>query len=381
MTPLNTSPAPMLRLKRTVKRWHRLYRETRMVAIALKSAHHPVFAHVVVTRRCNLACTYCSEFDNFSKPVPTEEMLNRIDLLAKLGTTAVTLTGGETLLHPDLEKIIARIRHHGMLAVMITNGYLLSVDRIKTLNRAGIDRLQISIDNVNPDDVSKKSLKVLDQKLRWLAEYAEFAVHIHSVVGAGTTRPEDALVISRRATELGLGSSAGIVHDPTGKMQQLDEESKRVLEQIESCSKPLFSFARHNPWRRNLIDGMPNQWHCPAGGRHLYICENGLVHYCMSQRGYPAIPLEQYTQEDIDRERRTPKPCAPYCTIFCIHRVALLDRIRENPHAALVQLFPAAEGNGTDAKFPLPVRMLTAAFAPARTSVLRKVALRVLNIH
>ena len=381
MTSLKTTSTPMFRLKRAMRRWNRTYRETRMVALALKSANHPVFAHVVVTRRCNLACTYCSEFDTFSKPVPTDEMLHRIDLLAKLGCTAVTLTGGETLLHPDLEKIIARIRQHGMVAVMITNGYLLSVDRIQSLNRAGIDRLQISIDNVNPDDVSKKSLKVLDQKLRWLSEYAEFAVHIHSVVGAGTTKPEDALAISRRATELGLGSSAGIVHDPTGKMQQIDEKSKQVLDEIESCSKPLFSFARHNPWRRNLIEGRPNEWHCPAGGRHLYICENGLVHYCMAQRGYPAIPLEKYTQADIDRERKTPKSCAPYCTIFCIHRVALVDRIRENPRAALVQLFPAGEGNGAKAQVPLPVRALTAAFAPARTGMLRRMALRVLNIH
>ena len=381
MTPLKTVEASIFRLKRTAKCWNRLYRETRMVAVALKSPSHPVFAHVVVTRRCNLACTYCSEFDTFSKPVPTEEMFRRIDLLAKLGTTAVTLTGGETLLHPDLEKIIVRIRHHGMVAVMITNGYLLSVDRIQSLNRAGIDRLQISIDNLNPDDVSKKSLKVLDQKLRWLAEYAEFAVHIHSVVGAGTHNPEDALAIARRAKELGLGSSAGIVHDPTGKMQQLDERSKQVLDEIESFSKPLFSFARHNPWRRNLVEGKPNDWHCAAGGRHLYICENGLVHYCMAQRGYPAIPLEQYTQQDIDRERKAPKSCAPYCTIFCIQRVALVDKIRENPHAALVQLFPAGQGSDSTANVPFPVRALTAAFAPGRTGVLRKVALRVLNIH
>src|SRR5690348_647528 len=149
-----------------------------------------------------------------------------------------------------------------MLVVMITNGYLLSVDRIKRLNKAGLDRMQISIDNVKPDEVSKKSLKVLDQKLRWLAEHAEFPVHIHSVVGAGTAEPEDALIIAKRATELGLGSSAGIVHDPTGHIQPIDDRSRKVLEEIERLSKPLFSFARHNPWRKNLLEGRPNDWHC-----------------------------------------------------------------------------------------------------------------------
>ncbi|MGH9588775.1 MAG: radical SAM protein [Terracidiphilus sp.] len=370
-------------VRRAVRRCNRLYREVRLVARALKSPSHPVFAHMVVTRRCNLACTYCNEFDDFSKPVPIDEMLRRVNLLAALGTTAITLTGGETLLHPQLEDIVARIRSHGMIVVMITNGYLLSVDRIRKLNRAGLDSMQISIDNIEPDDVSMKSLKVLDKKLQWLAQYAEFPVHIHSVVGAGTAEPEDALTIAKRATELGLGSSAGIVHDPTGRIQPLDARSRQVLEEIENLSKPLFSFARHNPWRKNLLEGRPNDWHCPAGGRHIYICENGLVHYCMAQRGYPAKPLADYTQEDIDRESKTPKACAPYCTIFCVHRVALLDRIRENPRAALVQLFPAP--NPGQARPPLPVRALMAAFSsqgPSRsTALFRKAALRILNIH
>jgi MoaA/NifB/PqqE/SkfB family radical SAM enzyme len=371
----------MVAVRRAGKRWNRLYREVRLVALALKSPHHPVFAHVVAIRRCNLACTYCSEFDTFSRPVPTEEMVSRIDRLAELGTTAVTITGGETLLHPDIEAVIARIRHHGMMAIMISNGYLLSVDRIRSLNRAGLDRLQISIDNVEPDDVSKKSLRVLDQKLRWLAQYAEFQVHIHSVVGAGTSKPADVLTIQRRAKELGLGSSAGIVHDPTGKMQIIDQESRDVLEAVERETRPLFNFARHNPWRRNLLMGKPNDWHCPAGGRHLYICEDGLVHYCMAQRGYPAVPLAEYTQEDLDREAKTPKSCAPYCTIFCVHRIALVDQIRTDPRRALTQLFPADTG----ARPPLPIRILTSAFAPAKPSaggrMLRKAALRILRIQ
>jgi MoaA/NifB/PqqE/SkfB family radical SAM enzyme len=370
-------------LRRAARRWHRLYREIRLVGLALREPRHPVFAHAVVTRRCNLACTYCSEYDDHSMPVPTAEMLARIDRLAALGTTAITLTGGETLLHPELEAIIARIRKHGSLAIMITNGYLLSVDRIKSLSRAGLDRMQISIDNVQPDAVSIKSLRVLDQKLRWLAQYAEFQVHIHSVVGAGTAKPADVLTIQRRAKELGLGSSAGIVHHPTGAMQQIDQKSRDVLETIERETKPLFNFARHNPWRRNLIQGKPNDWHCPAGGRHIYVCEDGLVHYCMAQRGYPAIPLTQYSQEDLEREAKKPKACAPYCTIFCVHRIALVDQLRTNPRGALTVLFPA-EG-GKDARPPLPVRVLTAMFAPKQPSrsgqLLRKAALRILRIE
>src|SRR5437879_7526214 len=101
-------------------------------------------------------------------------MFQRVDKLGELGTSVVTISGGEPLLHPELDEIIRRIRRHGIIAGLITNGYLLTPERIARLNRAGLDHLQISIDNVMPDEVSKKSLKVLDRKLEMLAQHAEF---------------------------------------------------------------------------------------------------------------------------------------------------------------------------------------------------------------
>ena len=95
------------------------------------------------------------------------------------------------------------MRKNGIIAGMITNGYLLTADRIERLNRAGLEYLQISIDNAMPDEVSMKSLKVLDQKLKLLAEHAEFQVNINSVLGSGVKNPEDALRVARRAQELG----------------------------------------------------------------------------------------------------------------------------------------------------------------------------------
>ncbi len=375
----------LVSLRWSAKRWLRLYRETRMVALALKSPRHPVLAHIVPIRRCNLSCTYCNEFDDFSKPVPTPEMLHRIDLLAALGTTVITLSGGEPLLHPEIEEIVRRIRHHGVIAEVLTNGYLLTPDRIQGLNRAGLDHMQISIDNVRPDEVSKKSLKVLDQKLRWLAEFAEFHVSINSVVGTSIEHPEDALTIAQRAVELGLSSTVGIIHDHSGQLRPLDTEQQKVVKKIEDLSRPAFSAARHNPWQRNLIRGLPNESHCRAGARYLYICEDGLVHYCSQQRGHPAIPLSQYTVEDLERQSNTVKPCAPYCTVSCVHRVALLDKLRENPRQTLVELFPPQSEHGQQKRLPVPVRILSALFLPAHGErsrrFFRKAASRILGIN
>src|ERR1700757_131769 len=185
----------------------RRFRELSSIGSALVDTAHPYMAHIVPMRRCNLACTYCNEFDDFSDPVPIDEMLRRIDHLGRLGTSVITISGGEPLLHPELDQIIARIRKRGAIAGMITNGYLLMPDRIKRLNKAGLDYMQISIDNVMPDEVSKKSLKVLDKKLQMLAEHPDFHVNINSVIGAGIANPNDALVVSERALALGFSST------------------------------------------------------------------------------------------------------------------------------------------------------------------------------
>ena len=320
-------PSLLTTLRRNAKALHRNLRGAKMVARALASTDHPLLAHIIPMRRCNLACTYCNEFDDFSAPVPLEEMYRRVDKLGALGTSVVTISGGEPLMHPELDDIIRRIRANDMVAGLITNGYLLVAERIQRLNRAGLEWLQISIDNVNPDEVSKKSLKVLDKKLQLLAEHADFHVNINSVVGAGISHPQDALVIGKRAVELGFSSTIGILHDGDGQLQPLGEEARRVYHEMQALEKR--SFTRVNRFQDNIAKGIPNDWRCRAGSRYLYICENGLVHYCSQQRGYPGKPLLEYTLEDIRREYRTAKGCAPRCTVACVHQSATIDFWRD----------------------------------------------------
>jgi MoaA/NifB/PqqE/SkfB family radical SAM enzyme len=294
-----------------------------MIGKGLASKNHPILAHVIPMRRCNLSCTYCNEYDNFSKPVAIDVMYQRLDQLARLGTTIITISGGEPLLHPDLDSIVARIRKHGMIAGMITNGYLLTAERIRRLNRAGLDHLQISIDNVMPDGVSKKSLKVLDRKLQLLAAHADFHVNINSVVGGGIHTPKDALTVGKRAIELGFTSTVGIIHDGGGQLQPLGDEEREVYMAMRAMEKN--SYARINYFQDNIAHGKENRWRCRSGARYLYICEDGLVHYCSQQRGYPAKPLAEYTVADIRREYRTEKSCAPRCTVACVHQISYID--------------------------------------------------------
>jgi len=326
---------------------NRRFRELRMIVKGLASRDHPVMAHIIPIRRCNLSCTYCNEYDDYSKPVATEVMTERLDRLADLGTTILTFSGGEPLLHPELDRLISHVRSRGIIAGMITNGYLLTAQRVKQLNDAGLDHMQISIDNVMPDDVSKKSLKVLDKKLQILSEHALFHVNINSVLGGGIHNPEDALVVGRRALALGFTSTVGIIHDSGGQLRPIGERERAVFLEMKQFEKK--NFSQINYFQNDIANGRPSDWRCRAGSRYLYVCEDGLVHYCSQQRGYPAKPLADYTVDDIRREYLTQKGCAPFCTVSCVHQISYMDFWRDpqtipstapDPH--LVQLEKAS---------------------------------------
>ena len=63
--------------------------------------------------------------------------------------------------------------------------------------------------------------------------------------------------------------------------------------------------------------------------------------------------MAEYTTADVVRESTSEKSCAPFCTVSCVHRVALLDRIRTQPIETLDEMTPAGSGGG-----PASVRVL-----------------------
>jgi MoaA/NifB/PqqE/SkfB family radical SAM enzyme len=306
----------------------------KVAARVLGSTRTPMLAHLVVTRYCNLECAYCSEFDKVSKPVPMADMLARIDALAALGTQIVTLTGGEPLTHPGHDDIIRRIRHHGMVATTITNGFLLTPEKIAGMNAAGLQEMQISIDGVKPDEISKKTLKSLAGRLKLLSEHAQFHVNINSVLGISEERTHDALEVAKSAKAMGFSHTVGVLHDDEGTLAPLSASQRAVYDQLMGEGS-LAHRINYLMFQKNLMNAKPNAWKCRAGARYLYVCEDGLVHYCSQQRGHPGIPLLEYGRADIEREYRAEKPCAPFCTVSCVHQASFLDAWRAPQRAAV----------------------------------------------
>jgi len=221
----------------------------------------------------------------------------------------------------------------------------------------------------------------LDKKLEWLAECAEFAVTINTVLGADVRQPEDALTIARRARSLGFNSTVGILHDSAGQTKPLPLTQIQTYNEIRKLETSVFSFSHFDRFQTKLVQGLPNQWHCRAGSRFLYICEDGLVHYCSQQRGHPGTPLASYTKEDMAREFNTEKPCAPHCSISCVHQVAMLDDVREHPREMLTELIARRRETNPTFELPLPLRAAEWAFLenPKRAETLGRAAAAVLR--
>jgi hypothetical protein len=116
----------------------------------------PQIASVMITKRCNLACAYCSAANvmNARGPVwrDSEATLEKIQRIFANPLFAncllVDLLGGEPLLVEDLEAIVAYLSARGHMVNFATNGLLLA-KRIEGLKRAGISRINISLYDTN----------------------------------------------------------------------------------------------------------------------------------------------------------------------------------------------------------------------------------------
>jgi len=190
----------------------------------------------------------------------------------------------EPLMHPEIDEVIRHIRRHGMIAGMITNGFLLDKKTIEKLNAAGLEHLQISIDNAVPDEVSLKSLKTLDTRLEWLAQYAIFQVNINSVLGSGVKNPEDALQIAHRAVDLGFTSTVGIIHDHNGQLKPLGPRETEIFEEIMTLGKR--SFSRFNEFQHNVARGREHNWRCRSGSRSSQDLPPGALLTSGEHKGY-----------------------------------------------------------------------------------------------
>ncbi len=282
----------------------------------------PIQAQLIVTRRCNLSCGYCTEYDNFSPPIPFEVLKARIDALHRLKVINITLLGGEPLLHPRLADLVAYANHDAQVSVT-TNGFLLTDKIIAALNEAGLSNMQVSIDALMPDASRyiQKSMKSILPKLQRLRRLARFDVHVNLVLCENSKGHfQETLGELRR---LGFFVTVNPIHDDKGIIEIGGEEYVALWEHHYQQSNPC-SFIEYDYGRR-LLQGEQPEWLCRAGARSLYVDEFGNVQFCHAQRGRLDKPVLEYTRADVAAHYNTAKGCEKGCAILCVYRDSFLD--------------------------------------------------------
>jgi hypothetical protein len=304
----------------------------RLARAALLEPTRPLMVNLVVTRRCNLSCGYCTEYDDSSPPVPRALLEQRLDHLARLRTVIVTLTGGEPLCHPEIADVVASVRARAMTPALNTNGFLLTRSHIDALNRAGLYAMQLSLDALTPNAVTKKALRSLAPKLRLLAAHARFKVRVNTVLGAApaedsrgeargsrgrSPRIEESLAVVRAVVAHGFEAKVALLRRSDGTVAALTPRTRAVYAEIERLAGRRLGLLSEG-FQRRLLDDGEVAWRCRAGARFFHVCERDL-----SRARAPAS-----SQTPTARQTRTSSP-------RCFDRFATGRPTSRSPRAKL----------------------------------------------
>ncbi len=297
-------------------------RKLLMMAPRIAFTNAPMDAQLIITRRCNLSCGYCAEYDNFSQPVPLDEVKRRIDALHRLGAANITLLGGEPLMHPDVAEIVAYSAHKSNVS-LVTNGFLLRNGVIEALNTAGLNNLTVSIDTLraDPSRYIQKSFQSLKSRLERLRRLARFDVHVTAVLCESSR--DDFLQLLKEIDSFGFRMSVNLIHNAKGYVAIGGQPYLDVYEDFYRNGKP-FAYLDY-AYGKKLLQGERPEWKCRAGARYLYVDEFGKVQLCASQLGRLDKPIEEYTTADLREQSRTAKGCEEGCSVGCAFRCSLVD--------------------------------------------------------
>jgi MoaA/NifB/PqqE/SkfB family radical SAM enzyme len=281
----------------------------------------PIWAQLNITWKCNLDCVYCTEYDNSKGHVPTADLMSRIDKCKELGTLHTDLIGGEPMLHPDLARLMSYITKLGMTTGMTTNGFLLTEDRLKELIDAGMGRIQISLDALNPSPGLPKSLKTLRKKIEMVAKYPIW-FRVNTVICDQTV--DEVEEVAEFCMALGVPVNFSVVHHRGRLVKGLNDklflDKVRWLKEQKTQGRPISTFYYLIDYYEKALLGQPMDWTCQAGSKCFYVSPGGDFHFCYH---VPAqMPFEHVTRDTLAGNRGK-KGCESNCGVDCVISTSL----------------------------------------------------------
>lgn len=311
----------------------------------------PQYLMMKVTNLCNSDCIYCNHAKSraqteVKEQIPLEQMIKIIDEAAKLGVKAISISGGEPLLRPDIENMVARIVEHGIVPVLLTNGCFLA-ERAEKLYESGLKYFIISLDSLDEKDYfyqrGVEINKVLEgiEALRKIKEKDEnIKIHITPVVTAKNILQMPQLV--EYFSELGIAVQFSPYHKFTyfqrDVLAEFDrKEVEEVIDKLVEQKKAglmianSVSFLKH--FKKFMCEGkiLPDEYECLAGFSTIYVDTYENVLPCWSGGFGPIGNLKQeslvdiwYSEKYAEIRKKMKKCQCPGCWLLCTGELTML---------------------------------------------------------
>jgi MoaA/NifB/PqqE/SkfB family radical SAM enzyme len=285
----------------------------------------PLQCSLYVTDRCNLDCSYCTEYDN-SRPHPSVDNLKKwIRKIRELGTMRIALVGGEPLVHPDIVEIVRYCRELGFATSLTTNGFLLTRDLLRDLEDAGLQVMQISVDRMTPSAITKKSFKTILPKLDYFRD-SKISLHITGVICADTLSESEAVL--ETGLSRGIPTEVRLVHaDPMsrfrverGSREELEAFIDSMIERKRRGEMIHTSEAILN-YQRSLLRKEHVEWTCMAGYKLFFVSAQGKFWICSMV--HTDKDIMDVTLDDLYANNRK-KSCQEGCGVYCAVSTSLM---------------------------------------------------------
>jgi pyrroloquinoline quinone biosynthesis protein E len=256
-----------------------------------------------LTHRCPLRCPYCSnplDLDAHRAELSTEEWCRAFEDAAKLGVVQLHLTGGEPLARKDLEALVAKGRALDLYVNLITSGVPLRRERLEAIARAGLDAIQLSVQDVEAASSDRiAGFACFEDKMRvaaWAREL-DLPLTLNVVLHRDNIdRTEEVVALGERlgahrielanVQYLGWALPNRVALLPSeGQIARAREVAAREKKRLEGKVELLFVVADHYAtYPRACMDGWAR--------RFIHMVPDGTVLPCHAAMSLPGLSFE-----------------------------------------------------------------------------------------
>ena len=212
------------------------------------------YLRISVTELCNLRCRYCMPADgvckkNHAEMLTEDEMIRAVEAAAALGITKLRVTGGEPLVKKNIVSICRRAAAvPGIKEVCLTTNGILLPQLAKPLKEAGVRRLNLSIDTLNPEKYAYITRN---------GSLEDFWKGFHAAMDAGFEK------IKLNAVLIGGFNDDEII--PLAELTRQYPVDMRFIEMMPMCDGAEFGSEAYIPFTR-VLEALPDARPVPKDG-------------------------------------------------------------------------------------------------------------------